>query len=94
MALLTISDQALEYIKSRSTSIYLELFQVISCCIDIHESPTVRLGQPHDPHNYTLEEIQGIKVYVPNELPEIPLTVTLSDFFGFKRLVIEGWRLA
>lgn len=31
MALLTITDQALEYIKSRNKPIYLELFQVISC---------------------------------------------------------------
>lgn len=31
MAMLTITDQALEYIKLRSKPVYLELFQVISC---------------------------------------------------------------
>ncbi|WP_371371383.1 CC/Se motif family (seleno)protein [Sporomusa aerivorans] len=60
----------------------------------MRESPAVRLGQPHDPQNYSLEEIQGIMVYVPRELPEIPLTITFSRFLWFKRLVIEGWQLA
>ncbi|WP_371361023.1 CC/Se motif family (seleno)protein [Sporomusa malonica] len=62
--------------------------------MDLRESPAVRLGQPRDPQNYTLEEIQGIMVYIPHDLPEIPLTVELSRFFWFKRLVIEGWQLA
>ncbi|XER01395.1 hypothetical protein SMWOGL2_18540 [Sporomusa malonica] len=31
MAMLSITNQALEYIKSRGKPIYLELFQVISC---------------------------------------------------------------
>lgn len=94
MTTLTITDKALAYIKSRGKPVYLELFQVISCCIDIRESPSVRLGQPHDPHNYNCKEIQGVIVYIPHELPAIPLTITLSNFFGFKKLVIEGWSLA
>ena len=94
MATLTITNKALEYIKSHGKPVYLELFQVINCCIDIRESPSVRLGQPHDPHNYSFEEIEGIMVYIPHELPAIPLTITLSNFFGFKKLVIEGWPLA
>lgn len=94
MAILTITDKALDYIKSQERPIYLELFQVISCCIDIRESPSVRLGHPPDPHNYSFEEIQGVKVYIPHELPKIPLTITLSRFLGFKKLVIEGWSLA
>ncbi len=94
MSMLTISDDALEYIKTRNKPIYLELFQVITCCIDLRESPSVRLGQPHDPENYTLEDIQGIMVYIPHDLPEIPLTITLSHFFCYKKLVIDGWHLA
>ncbi|WP_425060723.1 hypothetical protein SCACP_14650 [Sporomusa carbonis] len=94
MSMLTITDQALEYIKSRGKPVYLQMFQTISCCIDVTESPTVNFGQPHNPENYDLENIQGVIVYVPHELPEIPLTIDLSSFLGFKKLVIEGWRLA
>lgn len=94
MAMLTITNDALEYIKTHDKPIYLELFQVITCCIDLRESPSVRLGQPHNKENYTLEEIQGVMVYIPHDLPEIPLTITLSNFFCFKKLVIEGWHLA
>jgi hypothetical protein len=60
----------------------------------LRESPAVRLGQPHDPQNYFLEEIQGVMVYIPQDLPEIPLMINLSRFLWFKRLVIEGWQLA
>lgn len=31
MAMLTIADDALEYIKTRGKPVYLELFQVITC---------------------------------------------------------------
>ncbi|WP_414714901.1 CC/Se motif family (seleno)protein [Sporomusa sp.] len=62
--------------------------------MDLRESPAVRLGQPRNPENYNLEEIRGIMVYIPHELPNIPLTIALSSFFWFKRLVIEGWQLA
>ncbi|QDR80342.1 CC/Se motif family (seleno)protein [Sporomusa termitida] len=94
MTMLTITDQALEYINARAKPVYLELFPVISCCIDLRESPSVRLGLPHNPDSYTREEIRGITVYVPHDLPNIPLTITLSSFFTFKKLVIEGWQLA
>ncbi|MBP2635095.1 MAG: hypothetical protein H6Q72_1002 [Firmicutes bacterium] len=94
MAMLTITDKALEYIKSQDKPVYLELFPVISCCIDLRESPSVRFGKPHDPENYSFEEIQGIMVYLPHDLPEIPLKMTLSSFLGFKKLAIEGWVLA
>lgn len=94
MAMLTITDKALDYIKAQNKPVYLELFQVISCCMDLRESPSVRFGQPHDPENYSLEEIQGVMVYLPHDLPEIPLTMTFSNFLGFKKLAIDGWVLA
>ncbi|WP_425319773.1 CC/Se motif family (seleno)protein [Sporomusa sphaeroides] len=59
----------------------------------MRESPAVRLGQPHNPEKYSLKEIQGIKVYTPYDLPDIPLTIALSRFLWFKKLVIEGWQL-
>ncbi|WP_376741996.1 CC/Se motif family (seleno)protein [Sporomusa sp. GT1] len=59
----------------------------------MRESPAVRLGQPHNPEKYSLEEIQGVTVYIPYELPDIPLTIALNRFLWFKNLVIEGWRL-
>ncbi len=94
MAILTITDQALGHIKAQGKPVYLELFPVISCCIDLRESPSVRLGLPHNPDSYSQTEIQGVTVYVPHDLPNIPLTIALSNFFTFKKLVIEGWQLA
>jgi len=33
-------------------------------------------------------------IYVPYELPNIPLAINLDIFMGFKRLIVEGWRHA
>jgi hypothetical protein len=41
-----------------------------------------------------MKTVEGITLFVPRDLPVIPLTVTLNRFLGLKRLVIEGWRLA
>ena len=43
---------------------------------------------------YGQETIEGMTVFVPLELPEVPLRINLNAFMGFKRLVVEGWRHA
>ncbi|EAX47846.1 conserved hypothetical protein [Thermosinus carboxydivorans Nor1] len=92
--MLTISPQALEYIKTRNQAIYLELPPLIDCCIHLREAPIIRFGAPPNLAAYKTKNIDGITVYIPDDLPDIPLTIDLSSFFGYKRLVIEGWRLA
>ncbi|MDR3565083.1 MAG: CC/Se motif family (seleno)protein [Negativicutes bacterium] len=91
--MLTITPAAAEYIKSRKKPIFLDIPPLISCCLHLKESPSVRFGEPHDPQNFTRQSIQGFTVFVPHELPEIPLTITLSKFLSIKKLVVEGWCL-
>jgi hypothetical protein len=92
--MLTISPQALTYIQKQNKPLFLDIPPVISCCLHLKESPTVRFGEPHDPANYKEQIIQGVIVFVPNELPEIPLSIQLSSFLGIKRLIVDGWCLA
>lgn len=92
--MLTLTDSALAYIQSRNQAIFLELPIVIQGDITICESPAVRWGKPSDDRKYQLLQIQGVEVYVPYELPKIPLKITLSRFFWLKWLVVEGWALA
>jgi hypothetical protein len=93
--MLEFSPEALEYIKKKGKSVYLEIPPIINnCCMTIQEKPEVRFGVPYNPEKYEKKEIQGLAVYVPYDLPQIPLTVTLNTFFGIKHLGIEGWRLA
>lgn len=92
--MLIITDEAKAYIRSRNAPIFLDLPPLIDCCIHLRESPSVRFGRPHDPENYELCTIDGIEVLLPLELPRIPLTIVLARFLGFRRLAVEGWRLA
>lgn len=92
--MLTISPEAVDYIRSRGKPIFLDIPPLINCDISIKECPTVRFGQPRNPENYDLESIQGVSVYVPHELPKQPLRITLVKFFGWRNLVVDGWHLA
>ena len=92
--MLTVTESALVHIQSRQQSIFLELPIVIQGDITIRESPCVRWGAPKDIQHYQLHSIQGVQVYLPDELPAIPLKITLSRFFWLKWLAVEGWALA
>jgi hypothetical protein len=94
--MLTISAEALEIIHRHKKPIYLNMPKLItSCCFDLQECPTVHFGKPHDPSQFQERIIQDVMVLVPHRLPHtIPLTITVSSFLGFKRLVLEGWCLA
>ena len=93
--MLTIDPKAVAFIENKKQPIYLDIPPIISnCCMTIRESPAIRFGQPHNPEAYTERNIQGVTVLVPGDLPEIPLTITTSSFFGYIRLAVEGWRLA
>lgn len=92
--MLTITPQAVQYIKERNNAIYLELPPVIDCCMHLQEAPMINLGNPPKPECHEKLEISGITVYLPHNLPTIPLTIIITSFLGFKRLAIEGWKLA
>jgi hypothetical protein len=92
--MLTFTAEAAAFIRARNQSVFLDIPPLIDCCVHLKESPAVRFGEPHDPQNYRRETIAGVVVFVPRDLPDIPLTVTLTSFLGYKRLVVEGWHLA
>jgi len=92
--MLTITPEAVNYIKAKGKPIFLDMPPLISGDIPVKESPNVRFGQPRNPDSYDLECIQGVSVYVPRDLPKQPLTITLVRFLGWQRLVVEGWHLA
>lgn len=92
--MITFSPAALDYIRSKNQPIFLDFPPLIGCCIHIQEAPEIRFGKPKDEQNYYNTEITDITVYIPFELPDIPITIGLTSFLGMKKLVVEGWRLA
>lgn len=92
--MLTFTPEARQYVKTKNQPVFLELHHQISCCMDFREAPTISFGEPRTIDHYTKNTIEGLIVYIPHELPDIPLTIVLTSFFGFKKLAIEGWILA
>lgn len=92
--MLSITPEAAQYIKSREQTIYLEQTRAIdACCFQLQEAPSVKLGAPANPETFAIHTIEGITAYVPRTINQMPLSVTLSSFLGFKKLVVEGWQL-
>jgi hypothetical protein len=92
--LLTITTEAQEHIRRRNLPVFLEMPIVIQGDITIRESPAVRWGIPQKIDHYERQTIGDVEIYIPHELPAIPLTIVRRSFLGFKWLAVEGWALA
>ncbi len=94
--MITLSDEALAFIHEKGLSVCIDIPQVIGgCCIEIVECPAVRLGEPKAASGYTRQVIQGVTVFVPGCFPQVgDFVIRSRSRFGFKSLVIDGWRLA
>lgn len=93
-SLLTITTEAQEFILARNRTVFLEMPIIIQGDITIRESPSIKWGKPEDTDRYLFQRIGGVDVYIPEELPVIPLTIVRRNFLGYKWLAIEGWALA
>ena len=90
--MLTITAEANKYVLNNGGSLFLEYITLKGgCCIPYQPAPSVKLGKPYNQDQYRQETIEGLTVFIPHELPEMPLLITMNSFMGFKRLVIEGW---
>ena len=93
--MLTLNRDAREYALNQGGSLYLEFIVMKSgCCIPYQPEPAVRVGKPYNLDHYRKEDIDGVAVFIPLDLPETPLAITLNVFMGFRKLVVEGWRHA
>jgi len=91
--MLIITPEAVSIIVKQNNTIFLEMPKLIrNCCFDLQECPSVRIGEPRNTKDYDRKIVQGVTVFLPRHLPEFALTVTVSSFFGRKRLVVDGWR--
>ncbi|MDR3435101.1 CC/Se motif family (seleno)protein [Telmatospirillum sp.] len=93
--MLQIADDALALVREKQTTIFIDrVHSVDSCCFTFAPCPTVRFGRPKQQDAYVSHVIRGVEVFTPPCFPlEHPLTIRVSQFLGFRRLVIEGWRL-
>ena len=91
---MTITPEAQEFIRTRNQTVFLEMPMIIQGDITIRESPAIKWGKPEKIEKYLLLRVEDVDVYIPDELPVIPLCIVRRSFLGFKWLAVEGWALA
>jgi hypothetical protein len=93
--MITITEKAIHFIGEKNNApIFLDVPPLIGGCIHLKECPSVQFGEPREIEKFDRQTIQGIILFVPHEISDIDLTINLSSFLGFKKLVVEGWHLA
>jgi hypothetical protein len=60
----------------------------------MRESPAVRLGIPKNPEQYLQKTVDGIRLFIPEDLIDEPVTIVLHQFLWWRSLQLEGWHLA
>lgn len=91
----SVSDKARDYILSKAGAVYLDgVGGTGMCCGSINLEPSVRLGKPLNADNYNVEEINQIKVYIPNGfiVPD-QLVIDIRKVLWLKTLTIVGWKM-
>jgi hypothetical protein len=93
--MITLSEDALALIEEKQSPLFIDIPHAVrGCCFAMTDCPAVRFGQPGSLSAYTRQTIQNATVYVPCGFPDSGDYVIRSrSFFGFKRLVLSGWRL-
>jgi hypothetical protein len=90
--MLTITPEAKAYALDNGGTVFLEYYILTGgCCVPFQPEPTVRFGKPKNHKQYKQETIDGLTVFIPCSLPDIPLVISVASYLGIKRLVIEGW---
>lgn len=94
--MLSLSDEAVEFAIEKQRPICIDIpCSIEGCCFDIVDRPSVTLGEPRNPDEYVRRTLNGISVFVPRKFPDnVPLVIRIRKLFGFRQLVIDGWRLA
>ena len=91
--MLTITPEAKAHALENGGTLFLEYILLTGgCCVPFQPEPNVRFGKPRNQRQYRQESIDGLTVFIPQSLPDIPLVIALASYLGIKRLVIEGWR--
>ena len=95
MDLLSVNDQARDYISQKGGIAHLVAYRQSSmCCGKIGFPPSIQLGAPKNKEDYTLHQINTIQFYLPKDFSiHCPLTIGVHQTFGISSLHIDGWKL-
>ncbi|MGC8501712.1 CC/Se motif family (seleno)protein [Desulfurella sp.] len=88
-----IDASARDYILKKGGKVSITYHDVANTCIDVKTIPEVSIGLPPSTDKYILLNIDGIDVYVDKFVGDSDnLKIKLNKVFGFKYLVLDGWK--
>lgn len=88
-----IDASAKDYILKKGGKVRITYHDIANTCIDVKTIPEVSIGAPLNPDKYILLNIDGIEVYVDKFVGDNEdFTIKLNKVFGFKYLVLDGWK--
>lgn len=93
--MLSLSAETIDLANQKQSAILIDPpYKVSGCCFDVTECPAVRFGEPSAPSSHQKEVIDGITVFVPTDFPDDkPIVIRTRNLFGFRQLVLDGWKL-
>lgn len=93
--LIRVDEEAKEFIRKRGgVALVGPPVKACLCCGRVSLAPDIKLAEPPGGQDYLLDEFEGIKVYRHRDVTLSPgLSIGLAGFWGFKHLVLNGWRI-
>ncbi|WP_018869020.1 CC/Se motif family (seleno)protein [Thioalkalivibrio sp. ALgr3] len=90
MTTVSLSDAARDWLAGRDAEMTLRLSARHGCCGGQAGVPVAEPGAPRSTEGYARTQIEGIHVYVAEDMGPGPYRVDLEGFFRWRRLVVEG----
>ena len=86
-----IDDEARDWVKQQATGLMIRPSPRHGCCGGQALVPVVERGQPRRPEGYRHVEIDGVSVFLSQQLPAAArLHIRLESLLGWKRLFVDG----
>lgn len=87
---ITLTEAARDWLAGNGGAVTLRLSTRHGCCGGQAGVPVAESGAPRNVDGYTEREIDGVRVFVADELGPGPYHVDIEGLFRWRRLVVEG----
>jgi hypothetical protein len=86
----SLSAEARDWLLGRGGEVMLRTSPRHGCCGGHAAVPVAEAGAPRSPEGYTVQEVDGVRVYVERALDNGPYRIDLEGFLSLRRLTVEG----
>ncbi|WP_018950179.1 CC/Se motif family (seleno)protein [Thioalkalivibrio sp. ALMg11] len=90
MTEVTVAGAARDWLAGQGGEVTLRLSTRHGCCGGQAGVPVAEPGAPRNADGYTAREIDGVRVFVADDLGAGPYHIDVEGLFRWRRLVVEG----